>query len=392
MRCAPIQCFPNVVRIMVGFHNLSQFFDLDLIVNKFWYLFDIGHINGVGQLLSRHRLFDNSSKGDHDWAKTTLEINGEWEYNSSSKLRVPTVFIFDSEFGSTPKTSPDMKKVHVALGIPSEYREWRWLLSPLSREKGGMPPIEEIKRITFEVLAYPITVVEPATNEGGKKRPSSPTQKTTVEKKLKISFAACEGSSTVPKLVINLTSSKGEKDEVARSMLVAPTIPKFASSIAERIAQRRSSSMSSVSKFVPNHSSRAKSGSPLERLATIKINKVPLPAKVVPKSVPSAAEVNSSTKKKETACADSREKSTKSVFGEATKICSLLKPDLLEDMDKTIIMVADSMLLNQEDIKAAKKVARTMAVEVYSSTEKIKKLKSELAALKGSNISAPTSL
>ncbi|XP_050156211.1 uncharacterized protein LOC126630102 [Malus sylvestris] len=250
-----------------------------------------------------------------------------------SSSSTPTILCWDSEFDSTPKTSPDMKKVHVALGIPSKYREWRWLLSLLSREKGGMPPIEEIKRITFEVLAYPITVVEPATNEGGKKRPSSPTQKTPVEKKLKISFAACEGSPTAPKLVINLTSSKGEKDEVARSMPVAPAIPKSASSIVERITQRRSSSVSSMSKFVPKHSSRAKYGSPLERPATIKINKVPMPAKVAPKYVPSAAEVDSFAKKKDTACAGSREKSTKYVFREATKICSLLKPDLLEDMD-----------------------------------------------------------
>ncbi|KAM1600657.1 hypothetical protein EV1_024662 [Malus domestica] len=66
MRCAPAQCSPNAVRVMVGFHNLSQFFDLDLTINEFWYFFDIGHIGGVGQLQSCHKLFDNSSKGDHD--------------------------------------------------------------------------------------------------------------------------------------------------------------------------------------------------------------------------------------------------------------------------------------------------------------------------------------
>ncbi|KAM1058290.1 hypothetical protein ACFX2A_032137 [Malus domestica] len=69
MKCALAQCSPNTVRVMVRFHNLSQFFDLDLTVNEFWYFFDIGHIDGVGQLRSRHRLFDNSSKRDHDWAK-----------------------------------------------------------------------------------------------------------------------------------------------------------------------------------------------------------------------------------------------------------------------------------------------------------------------------------
>ncbi|KAM1001215.1 hypothetical protein ACFX2A_007881 [Malus domestica] len=50
------------------------------------------------------------------------------------------------------------------------------------------------------------------------------------------------------------------------------------------------------------------------------------------------------------------------------------------------------MFLDQKDTKAANEVARTMAAEAYSSTKKVKKLKSELAALKGSNISTSTSL
>ncbi|KAM1790781.1 hypothetical protein ACFX12_034811 [Malus domestica] len=120
MKCAPIQCSPNAVRVMVGFLNLSQLFDLDLTVYEFWYFFDIGHIDGVGQLRSRHRLFDHSSKRDHDWAKKTSEISGEWKSNSSLELHVLTVFITDSKFGSTPKTFPDMKKVHVALSISAE--------------------------------------------------------------------------------------------------------------------------------------------------------------------------------------------------------------------------------------------------------------------------------
>ena len=37
--------------------------------------------------------FDNSSKGDHDWARETLEISGEWESDHSPELRVSTVFI-----------------------------------------------------------------------------------------------------------------------------------------------------------------------------------------------------------------------------------------------------------------------------------------------------------
>ncbi|KAB2608933.1 hypothetical protein D8674_012101 [Pyrus ussuriensis x Pyrus communis] len=174
-----------------------------------------------------------------------------------------------SEFGSTPKTSPDMKKVHFAIGIPSEYCEWRWMLSHLRREKGGMPPREEIKRIKSE--------------------------------------------------------------------------------------------------------------------------KVPLPAKVAPKLIPSAVKTDSFTEKKETARAGNHEKSTKSAFREVAEICVLLKPDLLKDIDvcakfvdgvkgvvgpssfvkhmtrykrivllammqKTMILEAESMLLDQEDTKAAKKL------------------------------------
>ena len=93
MRCAPAQCSPNAVRVMVGFHNLSQLFDLGLTINKFWYFFDKGHIEEVGQLRSRHRLFDNSSKGDHDWAKETLEISREWESDHSPELCMPTIFV-----------------------------------------------------------------------------------------------------------------------------------------------------------------------------------------------------------------------------------------------------------------------------------------------------------
>ncbi|KAM1933967.1 hypothetical protein ACFX15_018192 [Malus domestica] len=66
MKCTPAQCSPNAVRAMVGFSNLSRFFDLDLTINVLWYLFEIGHKEGVGQLRSCHRLLDASSKGNHE--------------------------------------------------------------------------------------------------------------------------------------------------------------------------------------------------------------------------------------------------------------------------------------------------------------------------------------
>lgn len=51
---------------MVGFHNLSKFFDVDLTANESWYFSDISHIGEVGQLRTRHILFDYLSKWDHD--------------------------------------------------------------------------------------------------------------------------------------------------------------------------------------------------------------------------------------------------------------------------------------------------------------------------------------
>ncbi|KAB2630973.1 hypothetical protein D8674_008492 [Pyrus ussuriensis x Pyrus communis] len=277
----------------------------------------------------------------------------------------------NSEFGSTSTVSLNMRKVYVALGIPSEYREWRWLLSLLRREKNGLPPREEIERIKAEALTRPISVVKPAINEGGKKRPSPPAQETPTEKKTKISSTAREGSPAAPKLMINLTSSKGEKERTAKF------VP-----------------------FVPKRSSRAKSGSPLERLATMKSDKAPLPAKVAPKPTSSAIATNSSAEKKEAAYLGKLEESTKTVSREVAEICTLLKPDLLKDIDicakfvndKTTILAAESMFLDQEDTKAAKEMARTMDAEAYSSVKKVKKLEFELAALKGSNTCAPTSL
>ncbi|KAM1611018.1 hypothetical protein ACFXTN_021368 [Malus domestica] len=121
----------------------------------------------------------------------------------------------------------------------------------------------------------------------------------------------------------------------------------------------------------------------------MKSDKVHLPAKVAPKPASSAATTNSSADKKETAHVGRLEKSTKIVSGEVAEICALLNPYLLEDMDicdkfvdcvkeivglslfakhtfeyrktallaimqKTTILVAESIFLDQEDTKAAK--------------------------------------
>ena len=72
MKCAFAQCSPNAIHVMVGFHNLSRLFDLDLTASEFWYFFEIGHNEGVGQLKSRHKLFNASSKDDHEWERNNL--------------------------------------------------------------------------------------------------------------------------------------------------------------------------------------------------------------------------------------------------------------------------------------------------------------------------------
>ena len=54
---------------------------------------------------------------------------------------------------------------------------------------------------------------------------------------------------------------------------------------------------------------------------------------MAPKPIPLAAGTNSPADKDETALIGSCKKSTKPVSGEAAKICALLKPYLLEDMD-----------------------------------------------------------
>ena len=326
---------------------------------------------------------------------------------------------------------------HVALGIPSEYREWRWLLSLLRREKDRLPPKEEIKRIKTEALARPITMVESAVNDSGRKKHSPPVQGMPVEKKPRImhegsstaqevfdekkpktSCAAREDSPAAPKLVIDLTSSRNKKKETVGSVPVTPAVLRTSSSIADRIAQRRSSSVPPVLKFMPKHSLGVKSDSPLGRLSTMKSGKTPSPAKVAPKLVHSAVETKLLAEKKETACTSGRYKSAKSSSREAAEICALLKPDLIEDMaacakfvdgvkgiigpssfvkhtseyrrtamssmmQKTAILAAESMVLDQEDTKATKEVARTMAAEAYSSVEKAKKLESELAVSRG---------
>ncbi|KAM0960087.1 hypothetical protein ACFX2I_025086 [Malus domestica] len=126
-----------------------------------------------------------------------------------------------------------MKKVHIALGIPAKYREWRWLLSLLRWEKSRLPPNEEIKQINDEAFAHLITVVEPVANEGGKKKSFSPAHEPSAEKKPMTSFAALTSSFATEKLIINLTS---RTKNFVESEPMKPASLKVATTITEKIA------------------------------------------------------------------------------------------------------------------------------------------------------------
>ncbi|KAM1156450.1 hypothetical protein ACFX2B_026954 [Malus domestica] len=206
-------------------------------------------------------------------------------------------------------------------------------------------------------------------------------------------------SPAVPKIVIDLTSSKGEKERTATFVPVTPITSKVASSIAEKIAQRKNSSVPLIPKFVPKRPFETKPGLPLKWLATMKSDKVPLFAKVAPKTASSAAATNSSADKNEVSRSGRLEESAKAVSGAAANTCALLKPDLLEDMDvcakfvdgvkeivgpslfakhtpeyrktallammqKSTILAAESMFLDQEDTKAAKEMLEAACQEI----------------------------
>ncbi|KAM1579325.1 hypothetical protein ACFX1Z_040779 [Malus domestica] len=116
----------------------------------------------------------------------------------------------------------------------------------------------------------------------------------------------------------------GRKNEAARSEPVASAMSRMAGMIVDRIAQRKGPVMPPVPKSAPRCPLGAKSSSPLEKLAIMKSDNVDSAAKVALRPTPSAAEIDSSAGKNETARVGSCEKSIKPSFGEAAKICVFL--------------------------------------------------------------------
>ncbi|KAM1124924.1 hypothetical protein ACFX2B_039782 [Malus domestica] len=104
---------------------------------------------------------------------------------------------------------------------------------------------------------------------------------------------------------------------------MASAMLRLACTIADRIAQRKGHFMPLVPKHVPRRPLGAKSGSPLEKLAIIKSNKVDSVAKVAPRPISSAIETDLPTWKEETASMGSCEKFIKPTSREANEICVL---------------------------------------------------------------------
>ncbi|KAB2600333.1 plastidial pyruvate kinase 1 [Pyrus ussuriensis x Pyrus communis] len=285
--------------------KLEQVLEIGLTINEVWYFFEIGHKEGVGQLRSCHRLFDASSKGDHEWTRDTLE--------------------------------------------------WCWLLSPFRWDKGGLPLREEIKRIKDDVLALPIAAIELATNGGGKKRSSSPASEPLVEKKPRTSSAARGSSSTAEKLVIDLTSLKGVKMTIEPKP-VKPVAPKVTVSIDERLAHQKSLVVPPVSRFVSKHQLGAKFGSASERLTAMK-------SRSTKSEAGELLEVYALLKADLLEDVDTCAKFVDSVGKVVVRSDSFVKcstylrrSSLIATMHKTLILAAESMRVDQDVVKCAKVV------------------------------------
>ncbi|KAM2748736.1 hypothetical protein EV2_027724 [Malus domestica] len=139
---------------------------------------------------------------------------------------------------------------------------------------------------------------------------------------------------------------------------------RMARMIADKIVQHKGLVMPLMPNFVPRCLLGAKSGSPLERLAIMKSDKVDSATKVAPRPIPYAAKTDSPAGNEETARVGSCKKSTKPASGEAAEIYVPLKPYLLKTWTYS---------------KAVKETTNTMA-------------DFELVALKGSHMSTLTFL
>ncbi|KAB2630819.1 S ribonuclease [Pyrus ussuriensis x Pyrus communis] len=250
---------------------------------------------------------------------------------------------------------------------------WRWLLSLLRQEKGGLPPKEEIKRIKDEALTRPIVA----------KIFSLPTCESLVQKKPMTLSAARGSSSAAKKLIIDLTFPNGAKMILELEPLKPTTLK-----------------------------SGAKSGFASKRLAAMKSGKVDYTAKVVSRLAPPSAMTDSSAEKGKSAHMGSSERSTESEVREFPEVCALLKANLLKDVDACAkfinsvgkVVIRSDAFAKRPTYSSRSSLIATMhktlilaakvalVAQLRSAAKKIENLESELIILKRSDVFAPTSL
>ncbi|KAM2375294.1 hypothetical protein COP2_045329 [Malus domestica] len=160
-------------------------------------------------------------------------------------------------------------------------------------------------------------------------------------------------------------------------------------------------------------------------LIAMKSSKVDSTAKMPPGHVLPYTATDSSFEKGKSAYTGSYERSTESEAGEFPEVYVLLKVNLLEDVDacarfvdsvgkiiirsnsfvncsaysmkffmiptmhKNLILVAESMHIDQDVVKCVNEVKVALMAQLHSVVEKIEKLEFELAILNGFDVSAP---
>ncbi|PQQ16707.1 cyclic dof factor 2 [Prunus yedoensis var. nudiflora] len=89
---------------------------------------------------------DSLSQGDHAWHTDVLEAIGGWEGEVGDGPLIPLTYCDGNAICKKLVLDPNMTKVQQALNIPSQFCEWRWLLSEHRKEVSGLPSVEDVER------------------------------------------------------------------------------------------------------------------------------------------------------------------------------------------------------------------------------------------------------
>lgn len=171
-------------------------------------------------------------------------------------------------------------------------------------------------RIKGNVFACLISTVELVASEGGRKKSSSPAREPSVEKKLKTSSAT--RSSTVGRLVVDLSSSRNKKEPTG-SELVKLAASRVTRTVANKITHL-------VPGFIPRQPSMPKFDPIPDERVVAKSKDGDSTAKTVSGPTPP---VENETPSRISNC----DQPTKLALGEFSEIHVLLKLDLLKGME-----------------------------------------------------------